>query len=180
MKIYRYLLTIMLIPLFLVTNAQNKKSEMPEDQARLQKFTGKWQADLSMTDENNKASKVRSVVTFNTIADGHGIYGTEVADDPVNGKLNASYMMGYDPYQKKIHFFAVDNQGVCHDHECYWKSADSFHAEHNSDRDGKAYKEVIDINFKDANNLELVVTATLGGKSLGTVKGMYTKSMASK
>ena len=151
--------------------AQEKKDAVPAEAAKLNKFIGKWVGPATITDDKNQSVKITSTMVFQSVAGGYGIYGTESSDDPKMGKFRGSDLMGYDPYDKKIHCYTVDNTGICHDHICSWKSPDKFHMEHQSTRDGKAFKEEVDIFFKDRNTTEYSIISSLDGKVIETVKG---------
>ena len=172
---------IILFALFVFTAgmaamAQENKAAVPNDQVWLQKFVGRWTAKVVMTDDKKQSLTFTTQMNYSSVADGTGVYGTESADDPKLGKLRASYLLGYDPYEKKIHFYAVVNMGVCHDHDCTWKSPDHLYMEHNSMRDGKAFKEAIDIVFKDKNTIDYSETDFLAGNIIETDKGIFKKA----
>jgi len=154
---------------------KTKKAALPNEQAWLQKFVGKWSGTAISTDDKNQSVKLLTHMSYSSVADGNGVYGVEYFDDPKAGKLRASYLMGYDPYDKKIHFYAVDNLGTCHDHDCTWKSPDTFYLENNSMREGKAYKEEITIVFKDKNTIDFSETVYFGGIVIETDKGTLRK-----
>ncbi|MCX6284167.1 MAG: DUF1579 family protein [Bacteroidetes bacterium] len=160
----------------MAATAQEKKAAVPNEQAWLQKFVGKWTAKVVMTDDKKQTMTFTAQMNYSSVADGTGVYGTESVDDPKLGKLRASYLMGYDPYGKKVHFYAVVNMGVCHDHDCTWKTPDHLYMEHNSMRDGKAFKEVIDLVFKDKNTIEFTETDYLGGNTIETDQGTFKKA----
>jgi hypothetical protein len=174
-KIQIVLVTLMIFAANYVMQAQAKKAALPDDQARLQMFVGKWVANVVMTNDKKQTFRIVSHMEYSSIADGDGVYGVETFDDTKLGKFRASYLLGYDPYEKKIHFYAIDNLGTCHDHDCSWKTPDHFYLEHNSTRDRKAYKEMIDLVFKDKNTVEFSETASLDGKVFETDKGTYKK-----
>ena len=174
-RIHIVLIALLFLAATYVAQAQAKKAALPDDQALLQKFVGKWSGTTNSTDDKKQSLKIMTYMNFSSVADGNGIYGVEYFDDPKAGKLRASYLFGYDPYQKKIHFYAIDNMGTCHDHDCTWKTPDHFYVEHNSVRDGKAYKESIDLIFKDKNTLEFSETVTLDGSIIETDKASFKK-----
>ena len=174
-KIHLALVAVLFVAATCVAQAQAKKAALPGDQASLQKFVGKWSGTTNMTDDKKQSLKILTHMNFTSVADGNGIYGVEYFDDPKAGKLRASYLCGYDPYQKKIHFYAIDNMGTCHDHDCTWKTPDHFYVEHNSVRDGKAYKESVDLVFKDKNTLDFSETDTLDGNVIETYKAQFKK-----
>lgn len=47
---------------------------------------------------------------------GSGLYMDESATMSDLGKLDGGNIIGYDPYDKKLHWFSVDNFGTTHDH----------------------------------------------------------------
>ena len=170
------LLVLLVFGAGMIAKAQEKKEAVPNDQAWLQKFVGKWTANVVMTDDKKQAATFVAHMDYSSVADGTGVYGTESVDDPKLGKMRASFLMGYDPYEKKMHFYAVVNMGVCHDHDCIWKSPEHFYMEHNSMRDGKAFKEVIDIVFKDKNTIDFAETDYLAGNIVETDKGIFKRN----
>ena len=174
-KIQIVFIALLVVAATYVAQAQAKKVALPDDQALLQKFVGKWSGTTNMTDDKKQSFKIMTHMNFSSVADGNGIYEIEYFDDLKLGKLRASYLCGYDPYEKKIHFYAIDNMGTCHDHDCTWKTPDHFYVEHNSMRDGKAYKESIDLIFKDKNTIEFSETATLNGNIIESDKASFKK-----
>ncbi len=174
-KINIVLIALLFVASTYVAQAQTKKAALPDDQALLQKFDGKWSGITNITDDKKQSFKIMTHMNFSSVADGNGIYGVEYFDDPKLGKLRASYLFGYDPYKKKIHFYAIDNMGTCHDHDCTWKTPDHFYVEHNSVREGKAYKEIINLIFKDKNTIEFSETATLDGNTIEIDKASFKK-----
>ena len=174
-KIHIVLIALLFVASTYVAQAQAKKAALPDDQALLQKFDGKWSGITNITDDKKQSFKIMTHMNFSSVADGNGIYGVEYFDAPKLGKLRASYLFGYDPYEKKIHFYAIDNMGTCHDHDCTWKTPNHFYVEHNSVREGKAYKEIIDLIFKDKNTIEFSETATLDGNTIEIDKASFKK-----
>jgi hypothetical protein len=175
-KIKLALMALLILVAGMTAKAQEKKAAIPNDQAWLQKFVGKWTASVVMTDDKKQAVTFTAHMNYSAVAEGTGVYGVEAIDDPKLGKMSASYLMGYDPYDKKLHFYAVGSTGICHDHDCSWKSADHLYMEHNSTRDGKAFKEVIDLVFKDKNTIEFSETDFLAGNIVETDKGTFKKA----
>ena len=174
-KIHIVLTALLFIAATCVAQAQAKKAALPDDQSLLQKFVGKWSGTTNMTDDKKQSFKIMTYMNFSSVADGNGIYGVEYFNDPKLGNLRASYLCGYDPYEKKIHFYAIDNMGTCHDHDCTWKTPAHLYVEHNSMRDGKPYKEIVDLIFKDKNTLEFSETAMLDGNIIETDKASFKK-----
>jgi hypothetical protein len=38
------------------------------------------------------------------------------------GSMEALFVVAYNPYDKRVHFFGFSNQNEVHDHSCSWKS----------------------------------------------------------
>lgn len=170
------LLFVLVFAAGMTAKAQAQKTAVPNDQAWLQKFVGKWTANVETTDDKKQAFTIVAHLDFKSIGDGAGVYGIDSFDDAKLGKYKGSYLMGYDIYEKKLHFYAVTNMGVAHDHACTWKSADHFYAEFNGIRDGKPFKEMIDLIFKDKNTLEFSEVDFLDGNIVETDKGTFKKA----
>lgn len=160
----------------MIAKAQEKKAAVPNDQAWLQKFVGKWTGTVVITDDKKQSTTLTTFMEWTSIADGKGISGVETLEDAKLGKMSFYYLMGYDPYEKKLHFYAVNSGDICHDHNCTWKSADHCYIEHNSLRNGKAFKETVDLVFKDKNTIEFTETDYLDKKVTETDKGTYKKA----
>jgi len=170
-----FILVMMMTGTFLVVKAQEKKQAIPEEASRLQLFVGKWSGTFTYTNDKKESVKLTSYMNFNSIADGFGVFGVESADDPKLGKMRSSDLMGYDPYDKKLHCFTVDNTGICHDHSCTWKTPDHLYMEHKSMRSGTIYREMIDLVFKDKETIEFNETVTLDDAVSETTLGVYKK-----
>ena len=175
-KLQIALLLTLLFGAGMIAKAQDKKTAVSNDQAWLQKFVGKWSANVTTTDDKKQSFTIIGHLDFKPVADGGGVYCTDSFDDAKLGKYRGSYLMGYDVYEKKLHFYAVTNKGVAHDHACTWKSADHFYAEFNGIRDGKSFKEMIDLVFKDKNTLEYSEVDFLDGNIVETDKGTFKKA----
>jgi hypothetical protein len=125
---------------------------------------------------NGNPSSAKAEWNFRSVAGGHGVYLEETVTDPASGTLKSSDLMGFDPYDKKIHVYTVDNMGTCHDHICEWKSPEHFYLEHNSMRDGKVYIEKINMVMKGNDSFESDYKAILDGKIVGTGQGTLTRA----
>ena len=147
---------------------------MPDEVKWLQKFLGKWTSAITYTNEKNEVHKYPFTMEFRSTAGGWGLFAIESANDPKMGEMSGTDLLGFDPYEKKLHCYTVDNMGTCHDHICEWKAPDHFYMEHNSMRDGKKYQEKIDLRLKSTDVFEFNITSSLDGKqsesSIGTFK----------
>jgi hypothetical protein len=176
MKIKLSLLATLFCLAALTASAQEKKPEMPDAIKNFIRFQGKWDAEVVMT-LNGKPNKVSYHVACRRVADGSGFYMDEWFNDSTLGNLKGGNLFGYNPYDKKIHWFSVDNMGTCHEHVGEWKTPDHFYMEYNGMQDGKKYVEKIDMTLKDANNMDFKLTATLDAKEVQRVEGTFIKNV---
>jgi hypothetical protein len=163
------------ISLSIAVSAQEKKNEIPEALKNAQVWIGKWSGTMTMTMEG-KTYKPKATWTFRSIAGGYGITLEQVQKDPELGTMLSEDMMGYDPFDKKIHVYTVDNMGTCHDHICEWKSPGHFYLEHNSMRSGKPYQEKIDMEMKGKDTFETNYVGLADGKVTDTGKGTFKRA----
>jgi hypothetical protein len=159
--------------------AQEKKNEVPDAIKKAEQWIGKWSGSMTMTSDG-KTSKPKAEWVFKKVAAGFGISLEETVTDPSFGTWKSFDLMGYDPFDKKIHVYTVDNMGTCHDHLCEWKSADHFYLEHNSMRDGKSYTEKIDMVMKGKDAFESDYQGLVDGKVTETGKGQFKKMKQGK
>jgi hypothetical protein len=152
--------------------AQEKKNEIPEAVKKAQQWIGKWSGTMTMVNEG-KTIIPKAEWNFRSVAGGYGILLEETVTDPSFGKWLSCDLMGFDPYDSKIHIYTVDNMGTCHDHLCEWKSPDHFYLEHNSMRDGKPYSEKIDMVMKGSDSFDTDYKGFLDGKMVDSGKGTF-------
>ncbi len=167
-----------LIAMFAMTTAvlysQDDMQSMSATLKNAQVWIGKWQGSFTMTMED-KNYNPSGTWTFTPVAGGSGMMLSEEVSDPALGQMSSVDLMGYDPFDKKIHVYTVDNKGTCHDHICEWKSPDHFYLEHNSRRDGKAYMEKIDLGMNGSDAFYTTFTGTMDGKVVSSGKGNFTR-----
>jgi hypothetical protein len=166
---------LLLIGLSISVTAQEQANTIPPQVQKFKRFIGTWTATVNLRDDQQKIHNFKQQFVFTSIADGNGLYVEELADSPEFGKMAGSDLIGYDPYEKLIHCYTVDNMGTTHDHICTWKSDDNFYMEHNSIRNGKKYAEKINIVFKGNDSMEASMTSLLDGKVTMSSTATYTR-----
>ena len=153
---------------------------LPTEAARnLSKFAGDWVADATLTIEG-KPHKVQYHLSGREIADGNGVYVDEWFTDKELGTLRGGNLIGYDPYDGKIHWFSVDNQGTTHEHVGAWTTPDHLVVEHDGTRDGKPYVEKLDVVVRSGGALEFHLVGTLGGRETERGEGVFRKVTSAK
>lgn len=147
---------------------------MPEILKCAMRFEGKWESNVTML-MDGKTSKFKYAVKCRKIADGQGLYMDEDANIPGMGRLIGSDLIGYDPFEGKLHLYSVDNQGTTHDHIGELISPDHLRIVHESMRDGKPFKEVLDFEWKSSKSMGFALEATLDGKSFQSITGVFSR-----
>jgi hypothetical protein len=177
LKFRSILLVCVLAVINVAVMAQEKKAELPASLKGLMAFVGKWKSDATMS-MDGKSYKVVYYIDFKKVAGGNGLYATEWFDSKELGSLKGSDLVGYDPYDRKIHWYTVDNMGTTHEHLGDWQSPDHFYMEHDGMRDGKKYVEKIDLVLKGKNEVGFKLVATLDGTEVQRGEGIYHKEVA--
>jgi hypothetical protein len=131
--------------------------------ADLMKWDGKWAGEATLKMEG-KTYKVQYSADFEKTADGSGIQMMEGFTHPELGTYVGENLIGYNSYDKKIHWFSVDNMGTAHEHLGYWKSPTHFYMEAHEKQNGKSFVERIDANVSNAGTMEFHLVGSLEGK----------------
>ncbi|HLG34628.1 MAG TPA: hypothetical protein VI757_07065 [Bacteroidia bacterium] len=152
--------------LFLNTNAVRAQDANLKTQSahnNFIQFIGIWEADAVLT-VDGKQHNVRYHINFRKAANGKGLYADEWFNDTALGNMKGANLIGYDPYDSKVHWYSVDNMGTTHEHIGDWTDSDTFYMEHNGMRDGKKYAEKIWMKFNGKDEMEFKLHSTLDGK----------------
>lgn len=154
--------------------AQEMKLETPEAVKNLMKFLGDWQAKATLTMEG-KTYTVDYRVSCKKTSDGSGLYADEILTSPDLGTIKGANLAGYDPFDKKVKWFSVDNMGTTHEHVGDWKSPDHLFIQHVGMRDGKKYVENIDFHVMGTDEIHFMLAATLDGATAEKAEGIFHK-----
>jgi hypothetical protein len=174
-KILKLISMIFILVLAGITSeAQEMKAETPDAVKNLMKFVGDWNSKVALTMEG-KTQEADYMVICTKTADGNGLFADEMVTIPEMGTLKGANLAGYDPYDKKIKWFSVDNMGTTHEHVGEWKSPDHLFIHYAGMRDGKKYEENIDFHFMSDNELHFKLTATLDGADAEKAEGVFHK-----
>jgi hypothetical protein len=157
-----------------VSYAQDMKMETPEAVKNLMKFLGDWQAKATLTMEG-KTYTVDYMVSCKKTADGSGLYADEWFTSPELGTMKGANLAGYDPFDKKVKWFSVDNMGTTHEHVGEWESPDHLFIQHVGMHDGKKYVENIDFHFMGTDEIHFMLAATLDGADAEKAEGIFNK-----
>jgi hypothetical protein len=164
-----------LMNIFTNIQAQNKPAAQPkvaEEWTKMLGVEGSWSGPATLI-LGAKTYHFTDYSEFRKTADGSGLLMEEWSTDPELGKMKGTSLIGYNPNDKMIHWFSVDNMGTAHEHTGSWKTPNHFYMEHNSMQEGKKYVEKIDCMFTTKDQLELKVTGTLDGETMMQFNGNF-------
>jgi hypothetical protein len=124
------LLVLILTPALAVAGEAKKEAAPPapppappEVKATVDAFKGTWSYDATLSATGipgmDKPVKLKMTMPCKPIAGGNAVECTGSAKTPM-GPFEGTFMIGYDPYSKAVHFMSVTNQFEIHDHVCKW------------------------------------------------------------
>uniref|UniRef100_A0A7C2SP99 DUF1579 domain-containing protein n=1 Tax=Thermoanaerobaculum aquaticum TaxID=1312852 RepID=A0A7C2SP99_9BACT len=155
-------------------NAQDETGVTPEILKAALRLEGRWEAN-ALGQLGGKTQSFKYNMHFHKTASGSGLLMYETANIPDIGKLDGTNLIGYDPYDGKLHWFSVDNLGTTHDHTGELLSKDHIRLIHESSREGKSYREQIDIEFLSADRVKMKLVGTLDGNVEETLEGTFVR-----
>ena len=156
-----------------IAHAQTSSGvKIPLPVQQMLRWKGKWEGKATLQ-INGKLYQSTYYADFKKTADGNGLYMDEHCNVPGVGNMKGANLIGYDPYDGKIHWYSVDNLGTTHEHVGEFTDNNNFYMEHNSVQEGKTYTEKINVDFKDDNTLLLKIIATLDGKVQEIVEATF-------
>ena len=148
------------------------QSDTPEILKTAMKLEGRWQANarLSLGDQNHSFVYT---LHFRKTAAGNALSMDEHAEVQGVGELFGSNLIGFDPYESRLHWFSVDNFGTTHDHVGQLVGPGHLRLTHESQREGKPFREQIDFVWRAADEINARLVATLGGQVVETLEGKF-------
>ena len=122
---------------------------------------------------NDKTYQYDYTVKCIPVAGGHGVYWEESGIHPAIGEMLTSDLLAYNPSDRKLHYFSVDNMGVTRDQVCEWKSPDHLYMEYSGIQDGKKIIEKVDLNFIGDDLLGFTGSSVKDGKTQWSGSGTF-------
>jgi hypothetical protein len=157
-----------------VVRSQNKPMATPDILQKIMNWEGDWQANLTMK-MGGKTSTSMDYISFSKASDGSAVSAKEWMDSPQGGKVYITHLVGYNPEDKKLHWFSVDNMGGCGEAIGTMPADNHIRLVGNSKQDGKPMKQTIDLTLKDNNTVEFNVVVTVDGKTVRSGMGTFTR-----
>jgi hypothetical protein len=157
-----------------VVLSQNKPMAKPDILQKIMNWEGDWQANLTMK-MGEKTSTSMDYISFSKASDGSAVSAKEWMDSPQGGKVYITHLVGYNPEDKKLHWYSVDNMGGCGEAIGTMTADNHIHLAGSGKQDGKPMKQTIDLTLKDNNTVEFNVVVTVDGKTVRSGKGTFTR-----
>ncbi len=145
---------------------------LPEILNKVLTLEGKWEAKAHMQ-MGDKSYNFKYFMNFRKIADGNGLYMEENAEIPGVMRLDGGNIIGYDPFDGKLHWFSVDNLGTTHDHIAELVEENHIQLIHESEREGKKFRENIDIKWISDKEVFIKLVATLNDNVEYILEGTF-------
>lgn len=154
------------------STAADAPAEPPEILTTAMKLAGRWQADARLSMGGETYAFVYTL-DFRSTAGGAGMTMDEHAAVTGIGELLGTSVIGFDPYEGRLHWFSVDNFGTAHNHVGELVGPGHLRLVHESHRDGKPFREQIDFRWLAADRVDGRLIATLGGEVAFTLEGEF-------
>ena len=149
-------------------------AQVPVQWSRTLQLEGYWEGPAVLNLGGQIFNVANYHVDFKAAIDGNVLTMDEGFIDAALGELKGANLIGYSPYDDKIHWFSADNFGTAHEHVGSWLTPKRFHMEHHSMQDGLPFAEYIDIRLR-ANDQKvlLALIATLGQDTVQIVTATF-------
>jgi hypothetical protein len=139
----------------------------PAETRQVGRLVGAWKGTGSMTMGADKVEGIKVEWTCRPIAQKWGVGCNGLMTGiPGMARYEETDLFGYDPGAHKLHWFAITNAGETHDHVGTDWTGQTGRFVYDGVQEGKPFKEVVDIAFKDATAkaLELHAETFVDGK----------------
>jgi len=154
--------------------AQAPAAPMPEVLKRVLTLEGKWVATVSMQAEG-KTTQYKECVHFRKTADESHLLFNARADIPGQGKFQEAGLIGYDVGSGQLRWLAMDNAGEFYNGIGELPDPNHLRLIFEGQRDGKAFRTVADLVWKNDKTVELKEVTTLDGEVKVTLEGTFTR-----
>jgi hypothetical protein len=159
-------------------HSQNKPMTVPDILQKVMNWEGDWQANMTMK-MGDKASTTMDYISFSKASDGMGVSAKEWMDSPMGGKYHATHLVGYNMEDKHLHWFSVDNMGLCQDALGEMMGDNHIRLSHSGKKDGKTMKSTVDLTIKDMNTVDFKLVVIEDGKTVQSMMGTFMRKSSS-
>lgn len=150
------------------------KSALPAEVQAMHCLVGDWRGTGSGTIGADRVD-VQFTLSCAATSGGFGVQCKTRFTGLPGGAAEETDLFGFDPGQRKYHWFSVTNQGETHDHVAEVTNG-TLRFVYDGVHDGKPMQEVITLKISDDHrNLEFQNTSSVGGQRVFTLSGRGTK-----
>ena len=145
----------------------------PAETRQVARLVGAWKGTGSMTMGADKVEGIKIQWTCRPIAEKWGVGCDGVMTGiPGVARYEETDLFGYDPGGRKLHWFAITNAGETHDHVGSDWAGQRAKFVYDGMQEGKPFKEVIDVGFKDpaAKAFDLRAETFVDGKLVSVLQ----------
>ncbi len=149
-------------------------ANLPDKVAQMHCMVGNWQGAASIT-MGGQTAELELSMDCKATSGGHAI--TCKSRFSGAGMLHEETdLFGWDPETDTYHWYSVTNAGDAHDHVAKPPKGPTLTWVYKGKKDGKPFVEKIAMTFnKDASQIRLANTGTIGGQVAFTMKGSVRK-----
>ena len=159
-----------LIPFCLLASAGHllaadvAKPDAPEI-VRLGQLVGRWKGKIDLVEPDKPPQKLEFTMDCRRAAESWGV-ACETREWNQSLDIRESMLFGYDPNDRIVHFFSVDNQAETHDHAGRWTDERTLALEHVGSLDGRPFREKVSMAFRGKDGLDGEYVGLLDGKEI--------------
>jgi hypothetical protein len=152
---------------------------LPKPVSEMECLVGNWRITGSFSAGADKA-KIDGSWTCKRTSAKYGVLCTlQITGIPGLPVYSETDLFGFDPGTSTYHWFSVTNGGETHDHVAKMPNGPKIQFVYNGTQDGKAFKEVIDLEFgKDKKSMTLRGETFVDGASASVIAGTARKAGA--
>lgn len=164
MKMYRLLLCLFGMLIFILPQATAQTTNKPPDRMKmLTAFNGEWKGEMVTVVEKKKI-KYKLSHTSSKIAGGWGVQLTEVAMIPEKGKYQAARIFSYSAAGDTTYMYTIDSNGETWFFKGIWESTKKLLLTSTGQKDGKPIEKTISYHFLSPKEYELKSITKTEGK----------------
>jgi len=150
-----------------VRAARAAEPAAPAETKQIARLVGDWKGMGSMTLGSEKVEGIKVQWTCRSVSEKWGVRCDAVmVGIPGIARYEETDLFGFDPGGHQLHWFAVTNAGETHDHVGTAWTGQAAKFVYDGVQEGKPFKEVIDVGFRDpaAKTLEIHAETFVDGK----------------
>ncbi len=161
-------------PLTTSSSSPSAGSKLPAELQTIRRLIGDWRGSGSGKLGAESVS-VRLTLSCTGAAGGFGVQCKTRFTGLPGGSAEETDLFGFDPGQRKYHWFSVTSLGETHDHVAEMPAGDTLRFVYDGVTEGKPMQEVISLKISDDHHIEFQNTSTVGGQLVWTLSGSATK-----